>query len=148
MSQHEDEDGKPLKPIEIPGASTTGDIGGQVKVLFQALLPYGLGKKAHGLWQVSVLDQNSCPMLFPMNLCRTLGLVLDTPAELAIWKFVKAQSKLNIEPSGHISINVLEIAETGWKDPRHSMASHQWIGATWAMQLLPKDTPDTYHLDS
>ena len=57
------------------------------------------------------------PLLFSIEFCRKLGLVLDTVENTATWKHINKVSELEELASGHLTVDILEYPEKGWKHP-------------------------------
>ena len=144
-----------LKPqIVKKGILSAGGIGGQVKVMFTALIPFGFGAKTSGLMTLMVME-NDVPPLIPIDLCRKLGMLLDLDAEKAVWRHAKSESKILYEPTGHISVDLFDFPPGGWYDPRKRMNSEQLRELPEVYQVrgdlrlhdsVAEDEPDTYSL--
>eukprot|EP00971_Amphidinium_carterae_P340467 6478821-Amphidinium_carterae.1 len=71
---------------------------------------------------VRVLDQD-VPLLLPIGMLRKLGMVLDLQHMRCRWSKLNKDAKLIVEPSGHISVNVLDF--DAWSPPGMNLAVMQ-----------------------
>eukprot|EP00971_Amphidinium_carterae_P201843 4005110-Amphidinium_carterae.1 len=115
-----------LKGLEIKGEDVQGarGIGGQATILSIQQVPIGLSK-VPGVMLVQVLDQD-VPLLLPIGMLRKLGMVLDLQRMRCRLSKLNKDAKLIVEPSGRISVNVLDF--DNWSPPGMNLAVMQQPG--------------------
>ena len=105
-----------LKPNVLPTNNRGGSgIGGTTEFLATVEIPCALAKMS-GTLTVNIVE-NPVPLLFPVNLCKALGLVLDLVKLTASWSHSQTVSDISELPSGHLAIDILEFGPDGWENP-------------------------------
>eukprot|EP00971_Amphidinium_carterae_P338719 6476216-Amphidinium_carterae.1 len=108
--------GKGLRVQDLKGkASNTNGIGGQAQVIRRCLIPIGLGGQ-NGYLKTTVI-RGEVPLLLPIRLMEMLGAVISLPEHTIYWQAVKKRSTMVQLPSGHVTVNIAEYGERGWRAP-------------------------------
>eukprot|EP00971_Amphidinium_carterae_P061232 1212230-Amphidinium_carterae.1 len=93
----------------------TKGVGGQAEVVKKVALPLAIAKTSGVVH--SLVVASDIPLLLPIHLLHSLGMVLSLPRLQAKWTRIGRSSKVFSEPSGHLTIDILDFARSGWTPP-------------------------------
>ena len=90
-------------------------VGGQAVATGVVELPIGIAG-VNGILEATVI-QDDVPLLLPVSLLRDLHAQVDLfENKLILSKFDK-RTDMSVMPSGHVTVNIMEFDEAGWKVP-------------------------------
>ena len=104
-----------LKVRETAKKGQARGVGGQAVSTGVVELPIGIAG-VNGILEATVI-QDDVPLLLPVSLLRDLHAQVDRfENQLVLSKF-GTKTDMSVMPSGHVTVNVLEFDQAGWKVP-------------------------------
>ena len=105
-----------LKPRVVPTLSILAQgVGGSSKFLHSSELPLAI-RGVCGTLTCHCIKEN-IPLLLPVDLCKKLGMILNMPDLLVIWKNIKKTSKIfEVGAGGHLAVPIFEFPVSGWEN--------------------------------
>ena len=87
-------------------------VGGAAKVIGIVAIPLGIGGNT-GILEATVVE-GEVPLLLPIRMLRQLGAVIDLPALCIHFSHFQRTLPLNVLPSGHVAIEIVDFGEKGF----------------------------------
>ena len=88
-------------------------VGGAAKVIGIVAIPVGIGGKS-GVLEATVVE-GEVPLLLPIRMLRQLGAIIDLPALCIHFSSLSRTLPLNVLPSGHVAIEIVDFGEKGFQ---------------------------------
>jgi hypothetical protein len=112
------------RPIETLRMTAAG-VGGATTFNQSAEVPVGIGG-VRGTLTAHVIHHDT-PLLLPISVCKSLGMILDLPETSIHWKTIGRDSDIHeMSEGGHSAIDIFEFLSGAWRNLTRDVIDLRW----------------------